>query len=394
MALPSQQERGGGNRSSIHAQPREKAVRPRAVIGLAAVVVMGGVVTWGVYKIASGGGSDEPKSGEPAATASGPNVDVPVRFGAVEPPETTPPASNLDTPRPAPVDVLSTTPQSPEGTTPPTPPPGTLDGAPTPLAPTASISEVRTLIDQGDRALAQNEPVQAREFYSKALLDPSAARADQESLRSKLQSINQQLVFSATITPGDPFVEAYTVQPGDSLVRIARRRELTSDWRLIQRLNGIGDPNSIRVGQKLKLVRGPFNAIVNKSDFRLDVFMGPPDVPAQWVYVRSFRVGLGAENGTPAGTFVVRKNSKLADPAWTNPLTGERFASDDPKNPVGEHWIGWQGVGDSAVYTGFGIHGTIDPDSVGQQRSMGCVRMLADDVALVFENCWRKRSAW
>lgn len=384
MALPSQQDRSTGTRSSIHAQPRERAVRPRAVLALTAVVVLGGVVTWGVYKVTSGRGSDMPATDSTMSASSGPNLEVPVRFGAVSEPEPPPSPERIDSPRPPPVDVVSATPMSPEGTAPATTP-GATPGSTPALPPTASISEVRSLIDEGDRALARNELVQARESYSKALLDPRAAKADQESLRTKLQSINQQLVFSPTITPGDPFVESYTIQPGDSLVRIARRRELTSDWRLIQRLNGIGDPNTIRVGQKLKLVRGPFNAMVSKSDYRMDIFMGPPDLPGQWVFVRSFRVGLGADNGTPLGTFVVKKNSKLMDPAWTNPLTGERFASSDPKNPVGEHWIGWQGLGDSSVYTGFGIHGTIEPDSIGSQRSMGCVRMLADDVALVYE---------
>ena len=34
---------------------------------------------------------------------------------------------------------------------------------------------------------------------------------------------------------------------------------------------------------------------------------------------------------------------------------------------------------------GYGIHGTIDPDSIGQMKSMGCVRLRHDDVALVYE---------
>ncbi|NBQ16587.1 MAG: hypothetical protein EBU31_18715 [Proteobacteria bacterium] len=36
-------------------------------------------------------------------------------------------------------------------------------------------------------------------------------------------------------------------------------------------------------------------------------------------------------------------------------------------------------------FEGYGIHGTIDDDSIGQQRSMGCVRMHAKDVELVYE---------
>ena len=63
----------------------------------------------------------------------------------------------------------------------------------------------------------------------------------------------------------------------------------------------------------------------------------------------------------------------------------ERYAADDPKNPIGEYWMGIDGVGDSAQYKGFGIHGTIDPASIGQQKSMGCVRLADEDVKLMYE---------
>ena len=33
----------------------------------------------------------------------------------------------------------------------------------------------------------------------------------------------------------------------------------------------------------------------------------------------------------------------------------------------------------------FGLHGTIDPDSIGKEKSMGCVRMGSDDIALIYE---------
>ena len=32
-----------------------------------------------------------------------------------------------------------------------------------------------------------------------------------------------------------------------------------------------------------------------------------------------------------------------------------------------------------------GIHGTIDPNSIGKQESLGCIRMRNEDVAIVFE---------
>jgi LysM repeat protein len=266
---------------------------------------------------------------------------------------------------------------------------GDVPGAATPppqppaLTPTGSPQAVRTLVEQGDRATAAQKLVEARVAYSKALLHPDASKVDQQTLRQKLTAINDELVFSPRAVAGDQYAEMYTVVAGDSLDRIRRKRELASEWMLIQRINRIASPNSLQIGQKLKLLRGPFHAVVTKSDYRLDLFAGSPDEPEGWVFIRSFSVGLGEGNGTPVGNFVIR--NKQQNPSWTNPRTGERFAADDPKNPIGEYWLGWQGVGDSAVYTGFGIHGTIDPGSIGQQKSMGCVRLGDADIAMLYE---------
>jgi hypothetical protein len=152
---------------------------------------------------------------------------------------------------------------------------------------------------------------------------------------------------------------------------------------LIQRVNKMADAHALKVGQKLKLVRGPFHAVVHKSEYRLDIFAGSPDEPDSWLYIRSFKVGIGENNGTPLGTFQIK--SKMQNPDWKNPRTGEKFSKDDPKNPIGEYWLGWQGLGDSAPITGYGIHGTVDPSSIGQAKSMGCVRLLDDDIKFVYE---------
>jgi lipoprotein-anchoring transpeptidase ErfK/SrfK len=170
------------------------------------------------------------------------------------------------------------------------------------------------------------------------------------------------------------------------LITIAKKLDLTTDWRLIQRVNGIKNPGAIKIGQKLKIVRGPFHAVVTKSAYRLDLFAGSPDEPDQWTFIKSFKVGLGEGDSTPIGNFVVRANSKLVNPTWVNPRNpSEKYAADDPKNPIGEYWMGIDGVGDSAQFKGFGIHGTIDPASIGQQKSMGCVRLGDEDVKLMYE---------
>lgn len=261
--------------------------------------------------------------------------------------------------------------------------PSSTPTAPGTLTSTGSTQGSRATLDGADRLLAAGKLVEARAAYSKALLSSDTSKSDQEIIRQKLTTISEDLIFSSKVTPGDSLTELYTVASGDALEKIRKKRDLTTEWMLIQRVNKLASASSLKIGQKLKLVRGPFHVIVHKSEYRMDLFAGSPDEPESWLFIRSFKVGIGENNGTPVGTFVVK--SKMQNPDWKNPRTGEKFGKDDPKNPIGEYWLGWQGLGDSAPITGYGLHGTIDPSSVGQSKSMGCVRLLDEDIKLVYE---------
>ncbi|MGD9689017.1 MAG: L,D-transpeptidase family protein [Phycisphaerales bacterium] len=281
-------------------------------------------------------------------------------------------------------------------TTAPTATPAT--NAPPPPPP--PISESQRLVEQAGRAQSSGALVEARALLNRALLDARSTPDERASIRSRLASINDTLIFSSAIDRQDSSVDVYAVAAGDSLVTIRNKLGLPVDWRLIQRINGV-KPTALRVGQKLKVITMPFHAVVSKSAFRLDLYMGDPVMGSSaapgpdgqdpsWVFVRSFPVGLGevapGSAGTPEGTFTVKPRSKLIDPHWVNPRTGERFDAHDPRNPIGEHWIGLEGVDPAGKpIVGYGIHGTIDPDSIGKQKSMGCVRMNADDIALIYE---------
>ena len=257
--------------------------------------------------------------------------------------------------------------------------------APPPAASLAVSAEAQGLVTAATQKLESGDPVGARVMFTRLLSDARLSESDRQSVRDELSSINDDLVFSSRVAKDDPTVGTYSVQSGDSLIKIAQKLGLGPDYRFIARVNKLPDLHSLHEGQKLKVVKGPFHAVVNKAAYRMDIYMGPPDKQDEWVYVRSFKVGLGESNGTPLGTFVVKKGSKLIDPPWINPHTGEKFAGGDPKNPIGHRWVGLEGQGDTAKFTGYGIHGTIDPDSIGQQRSMGCVRMASGDIEVVWE---------
>ncbi len=249
----------------------------------------------------------------------------------------------------------------------------------------AISNETQRELERAERLVRENRLVEARGVLTEALRRAGDRPADGARLRDRLGSLNDELVFSPRVHPGDPVTMNYSVRSGDVLSRIVRRETLHVDWRLVTRVNRIDSPQRIRAGQSLKLVRGPFHAVVHKSDYRLDLWWGDPERPQSWLFIRSFDVGLGEENSTPVGEFRVMSGSKVINPGWTNPRTFESYKPNDPENPIGRYWIGIEGIGEASVHTSYGLHGTIEPDSIGRSMSMGCVRMHDDDIELMYE---------
>ncbi|HZW07257.1 MAG TPA: LysM peptidoglycan-binding domain-containing protein, partial [Phycisphaerales bacterium] len=228
--------------------------------------------------------------------------------GAVQPatpvPAATPPASNPGvTPG-----VISGAPRDPLNEVPgaaPAPTPSTL--------PAATGNDARALIDQANRLVQQNQPLEARKVLNDALMNPAISAEGRGTIRGQIATINETLFFSPTAFKSDPLTDEHAVTSGETLGRIVRKEGLPIDWRLLVRVNRMPSENSLRIGQKLKIIRQPMHAVVHKNSYRMDVYAGPPATPgasagpdgqdAGWTYIRSFRVGLGESNGTPEGTF-------------------------------------------------------------------------------------------
>ncbi|PCI07281.1 hypothetical protein COB72_10470, partial [bacterium] len=164
---------------------------------------------------------------------------------------------------------------------------------------TTSRTGVSLQIDAARRLVAENNRVGARKLLSQTLLAANTTNSEAQVLRDELTEINNVLLFSPVADPKDPMTENYKIKSGDSLSRIAARRELATHWKLIARINQIADPSKIRLGQNVKLVRGPFHVIVHKSAHRLDLFHGSPGNPESWLFIKSYDVGLGSNDGTP-----------------------------------------------------------------------------------------------
>ena len=241
----------------------------------------------------------------------------------------------------------------------------------------------RALADfaSGMRLLKDGLGVEARQRLSDALGSGGLDEVRAGEVRVALAQLSETLVFGSGVAQRDPFAREFIIPEGGVLAKIAQNQTNGLHWKFLARINGISSPNRIRSGQRLKLLDGPFHAVVDKSSYRLDLWMGQEE---DRVFVRSFNVGLGRDNRTPEGQFEV--SSRVENPQHTDPETGKVFGKDDPLNPVGEHWIAIKGTEPATEkLSGFGLHGTIDENSIGRSESLGCVRMLPDDIALLYE---------
>jgi lipoprotein-anchoring transpeptidase ErfK/SrfK len=225
--------------------------------------------------------------------------------------------------------------------------------------------------------------LQAREELNDALQGGSLDESQTTAVKAKISDINQTIIFGKQRFADDPYGGAYVVKPGDSLAKIAVAHDTT--WDLLSRINGI-DPKKLRAGATIKLVQGPFFAVVDKTKFTMDMYLGGLPGEKSAMYVTTYRVGLGKDDSTPPGTWMVEPQRKLRHPTYYSPRGEGVIAADDPANPLGGYWIGLTGTDGQAVgKESYGIHGTIDPTSIGKQSSMGCIRMGNDDIPVVFE---------
>jgi hypothetical protein len=168
------------------------------------------------------------------------------------------------------------------------------------------------------------------------------------------------------------------VVAGDSLIGV-RKRALELDPQLlvctgqIARANGLKGER-IHPGQKLKIPLDRANLVVDLEAHLVLYYLGD-ELVALWP------CGVGAERSpTKAGRYTV--GEKTREPMWFRP-GAEPVPYGDPANPLGTRWIEW--VDERGRSSGFGFHGTNEPNSIGGAASQGCIRMRDADVEELFE---------
>jgi lipoprotein-anchoring transpeptidase ErfK/SrfK len=174
--------------------------------------------------------------------------------------------------------------------------------------------------------------------------------------QKKIENLNIKLLFSPVITPGSIL---YDIKPADTLTKIAKEFKTTPD--LIMKSNNLAN-DKIMPGRKIKVWNTPFSIVVDKSQNTL-VLKTEEEI------IKTYIISTGANNSTPVGNFKII--NKLIKPTWFK--TGVVIPGDSPDNILGSRWLGFD-------LPGYGIHGTVDPQSLGKQATQGCVRMSNSEV--------------
>ena len=223
----------------------------------------------------------------------------------------------------------------------------------------SSSGEAKKVYEEAVNLESGGQKLEAKAAYEK-LIENYSDFDQMDAVQKHLGDLNMNIIVSSVETPDTVIHE---VQSGDSLGKISKMYNTTVE--LIKKSNNLSNDN-IRVGQRLRIWKGQFNIFVDKSQNILILKNGNE-------VVKVYNVSTGLNNSTPVGTFKV--TSKLVDPVWFK--GGAVVPPESPSNVLGTRWMGFD-------IAGYGIHGTTEPDKIGQQVTAGCVRMRNEEVEQLY----------
>ena len=152
------------------------------------------------------------------------------------------------------------------------PPPGTLP---------SSAAFTTAWADAHDK-LAAGRYAEALTALSVWYDDPALGLEESHRLEDLLGQLAGTVIYSQQ----DLLMPPHVVAPGETLPAIAA--PLGVSWQLLAKINGVSDPMQLIPGEHLKVIRGPFDAVVSVARRRLSL-------QVNGAYAGSFPVVVGRE---------------------------------------------------------------------------------------------------
>ncbi len=185
--------------------------------------------------------------------------------------------------------------------------------------------------------------------------DPDINGEERQRLIDLLDPLAGKVIYSSEHTLEAP----YEVKPGDRLETIAQQYQVPVS--LLQNINGISQPESLRPGTKLKVLRGPFRAEIDLKRSELVLFLGK-------YYAGRFAISVG-NDPAPQPT----ECQVLATEAGREYVgqDGIRIPARAAENPYGKVYLD--------LGNGVCVHGS--PEAIPSHAGLGCVSLSDADVA-------------
>lgn len=183
---------------------------------------------------------------------------------------------------------------------------------------------------ESDWNMAQTQLAQDQWAEALRTLTPWRGRAELTTEQTeKLNLLISQLAGSVVYSTDHLLTDAYVVQRGETLQEIAAKYQVPAI--LLQRINGISNPELIAAGERLKVMQGPFNANISLASRELTLSV----------------------DGCFAGRFPVT----VLDPATVQPGEHQVIRKEDPSDRYNAQAGG--SFGANAVYLdgGVALHG-------------------------------------
>ncbi len=152
---------------------------------------------------------------------------------------------------------------------------------------------------------------------------------DREDVLTWLDSLAFKVIYS---TEHNLVPTAHVVENGDTLQALASKWRVPAE--LIYRINAnvISDPNNLLPGTQIKVIKGPFDAEIDRANGELTLYLKD-------MYAGRFDVALGADARITQNEYQVMAKSERGR-VYQDPRTGQTYAVNDSNNPYGSYWFG------------------------------------------------------
>jgi hypothetical protein len=206
-------------------------------------------------------------------------------------------------------------------------------------------------MDAAQAKLAKRQLGEALLLLSAWYGDPRLSAQQERELTRLLGELAGTVIYSREHLLEPPYV----VRFGDTLESIAQSYNVP--WQLLAKINGLRSPGDLQPNQQLKVIRGPFHAIVKADRCELVLMVDGR-------YGGRFRIGLGRDC-PPSDRYLVR--GKTSGPERRDPTQRA-----DPAQPPAGRSID---LGD-----GVAIRGTNELQDLGRRGGRGFIYVSNSDM--------------